>query len=360
MIFASTLRRLTIVYSAIQLVVFGALAIGIYLFVTGTFDFDAASQDGAGAVGAAELGFMHLRIALVAGFGLLCVVVPLTSYWMARAALAPLRQSYERQQQFVDDASHELRSPLSVIRGELELALSRRRSETEYRRAIAASLEAAETLVQLTEDLLLLAQDSNIEFDSHLQPVSGDDVVRNAISAVETARATDRLTVHADAPALIDGIPALLVRAVANLLDNAMKFTPPDCHPDCDERFRKGDLFCHGYRERHDPGRDAPRIRPVLAGSRRSRRPRPRTGFAARREDRPGTSRSSDDRIHARNRLDHHPCCPVKARVFTDSLVRAAALEPRTAVLPHSIRREPTSSRFPPESGQSPPTRTTA
>jgi signal transduction histidine kinase len=228
MIFASTLRRLTIVYSAIQLVVFGALAIGIYLFVTGTFDFDAASQDGAGAVGAAELGFMHLRIALVAGFGLLCVVVPLTSYWMARAALAPLRQSYERQQQFVDDASHELRSPLSVIRGELELALSRRRSETEYRRAIAASLEAAETLVQLTEDLLLLAQDSNIEFDSHLQPVSGDDVVRNAISAVETARATDRLTVHADAPALIDGIPALLVRAVANLLDNAMKFTPPD------------------------------------------------------------------------------------------------------------------------------------
>lgn len=228
MIFASTLRRLTIVYTAIQLVLFGALAIGIYLFVTGTFDFDAASQDGAGAVGAAELGFAHLRIALVAGFAALCVVVPFTSYWMARVALAPLRQSYEQQQQFVDDASHELRSPLSIIRGELELALSRRRSEKEYRRAITTSLEATQTLVQLTEDLLLLAQDSNIEFKSHFRLVSGDEVVRDAIGTLDTGNVAGRLTTHSDATAPIDGIPTLLVRAVANLLDNAVKFTPAD------------------------------------------------------------------------------------------------------------------------------------
>jgi len=228
MIFASTLRRLTIVYTAIQLVLFGALAIGIFLFVTKTFDFDAASHDGPGAVGAAELGFAHLRIALVAGFAVLCVVVPFTSYWMARVALAPLRQSYEQQQQFVDDASHELRSPLSIIRGELELALSRRRSEKEYRRAITASLDATQTLVQLTEDLLLLAQDSSIEFESRLTPVSGDEVVRDAMSTLGMGLDTGRLTTRSDAPALIYGIPTLLVRAVANLLDNAVKFTPVD------------------------------------------------------------------------------------------------------------------------------------
>jgi signal transduction histidine kinase len=226
MIFASALRRLTIVYTVIQLVLFGALAIGIYLFVTGTFDFDAASRDGPGAVGAAELGFTHLRIALIAGFAVLCVVVPFTSYWMARAALAPLRQNYEQQQQFVDDASHELRSPLSVIRGELELALSRRRSEEQYRRAITASLDATQTLVQLTEDLLLLAQHSNIDFESRLRPISGNDVVLRATSDPGSAAFTDRLTTHSDAPALINGIPSLLVRAVVNLLDNAMKFTP--------------------------------------------------------------------------------------------------------------------------------------
>jgi signal transduction histidine kinase len=227
MTFASALRRLTIVYTAIQLVLFGALAIGINLFVTGTFDFDAASQDGAGAVGAAELGFAHLRIALIAGFALLCIVVPFTSYWMARAALAPLRQNYERQQQFVDDASHELRSPLSVIRGELELALSRRRTETEYRRAMSNSLDATQTLVQLSEDLLLLAHDSRIEFESRLRSVSGDEVVRDALSGMGAAD-VDRLTIHSDAPTLIWGIPSLLARALANLIDNALKFTPSE------------------------------------------------------------------------------------------------------------------------------------
>lgn len=226
MIFASALRRLTIVYTGIQLVLFGALAIGVYLFVTGTFDFDAASQDGPGAVGAAELGFIHLRVALIAGFAILCVVVPFTSYWMARVALAPLRQNYEQQQQFVDDASHELRSPLSVIRGELELALSRRRTEREYRTAISTSLEASQILVQLTEDLLLLAQDSSVEFESRLHPVSGNELVLRATSDLSSGAVSDRLTVHSDAPALINGIPSLLVRALANLLDNAMKFTP--------------------------------------------------------------------------------------------------------------------------------------
>ena len=226
MIFASALRRLTIVYTGIQLVLFGALAIGIYLFVTGTFDFDTASQDGPGAVGAAELGFTHLRIALVSGFAVLCVIVPFTSYWMARAALAPLRQNYEQQQQFVDDASHELRSPLSVIRGELELALSRRRSEAEYRRAITASLGATQTLVQLTEDLLLLAQDANVEFEARVLPISGNEVVFRATSDLASSTSTDRLVTRSDAPAVINGIPSLLVRALVNLLDNAMKFTP--------------------------------------------------------------------------------------------------------------------------------------
>lgn len=226
MIFAAALRRLTIVYTGIQLVLFGALAIGIYFFVIGTFDFDAASQDGPGAVGAAELGFTHLRMASIAGFAVLCVVVPFTSYWMARAALAPLRQNYEQQQQFVDDASHELRSPLSVIRGELELALTRRRTEKEYRTAITASLEASQILVRLTEDLLLLAQNSSAEFESRLHPVSGNELVLRTTSNLGSGAVTDRLTTHSDAPALINGIPSLLVRALANLLDNAMKFTP--------------------------------------------------------------------------------------------------------------------------------------
>ena len=223
MIFTTALRRLTVVYSLIQLVVFAAFAIGIYFFVTGTFDFDAATQDG--TVGAAERGFELLRIALIASFAILCVLVPFTSYWMARAALTPLRQSYERQQQFVDDASHEFRGPLSVIRGELELAETRQRSEQDYRRVIRISLEATQTLVQLTEDLLLLARDSTAELESRFEPVTGDDIVRDASSTLDT-EGRKRLAIESNAPGAIEGIASLLVRALANILDNAMKFTP--------------------------------------------------------------------------------------------------------------------------------------
>ncbi len=227
MIFASALRRLTIVYSCIQLLVFAALAIGVYAFVTGTFDFDAAIQDGTSAIGAAERGFALLRIALIAGFGILCVVVPFTSYWMARAALAPLRQSYESQQQFVDDASHEFRGPLSIIRGELELATSRPRSQQEYRRSIATSLEATQSLVQLTEDLLILARNSGSELEPHFGPVGADAIVRDAVGTL-TDDARARLTTRSGVSTSINGIAPLLVRALANILDNALKFSPED------------------------------------------------------------------------------------------------------------------------------------
>lgn len=225
MTFRRALRRLTLVYTLIQLVLFGSLAIGIYLFVTSTFDFDAASQDGSVIVGTAEQGFTRLRIALIIGFAILCVVVPFTSYWMARAALAPLRASYKQQQHFVDDASHAFRSPLSVIRGELELALMRERSAEEYRRSITTSLDSAQALVQLTGDLLLLAGNSSTEFRSHFQAVSTRDVVREAIGALETATA-ERLILCTGPVAVVQGVPSLLARAVANVLDNAMKYTP--------------------------------------------------------------------------------------------------------------------------------------
>lgn len=228
MIFTSALRRLTVVYTVIQLVLFGAIAIGIYLFVVGTFDLDAATQDGAAALNAAELGFAHLRIGLVIGFGILCVVVPFTSYWMARAALAPLRRNLEEQQRFVDDASHELRSPLTVIRGELELALSRPRSDAEYRQSIVTTLDATQTLVRFTEDLLLLARDSPGELQSRFVPVAIGSVVRDAIAAAARGQGSERLSFRPTADILVDGVPVLLVRALTNLLDNAMKFTPPE------------------------------------------------------------------------------------------------------------------------------------
>ncbi|WP_104132536.1 cell wall metabolism sensor histidine kinase WalK [Cryobacterium sp. M91] len=226
--FRRALVRLTVTYTIVQLVLFAAFAVGIYIFVTGTFDFDAAESDGAGAINAAEQGFANLRTGLLVLYAVLLVLIPIASFLMARAALAPLQKSYELQQRFVDGASHEMRSPLSVIEGELELALLSIRTPAEYERAMQTALDAVGGLTQLTNDLLLLSRGAGAELKKTYELVDLNDLVRldidaRASSPVDAAR----LDVHRGRAAAVLGSPALLARAIANVIDNALKFTPP-------------------------------------------------------------------------------------------------------------------------------------
>lgn len=219
MIFRRALIRLTLTYTIVQLLLFGAFAIGIYTFVTGAFDFDAPPLESAGTVDA-EQSFATLRTGLIAGYAILVILLPISSYLMARGALTPIRRSYELQQRFVDGASHEFRSPLSVIQGELELALARSRTPAQYRSAMTKALNAAEGLTRLTNDLLLLTRDNSDELEATFEPVSLNEI------ASTVARATGaNVTVVETRPVLVNGSAELLARAVTNLVDNAVKFT---------------------------------------------------------------------------------------------------------------------------------------
>jgi two-component system OmpR family sensor kinase len=140
-----------------------------------------------------------------------------------------LDMSFESQRRFTADASHELRSPLTALRGELELALRRDRSSDEYRRVIESSLEEAKRLSQLTEDLLTLARSDadairlqRVEFD--LGERVRDTVDRSRKKA--DAKAID-LSVTSEGDVAANADPELLDRLVWNLLDNAIKFTKP-------------------------------------------------------------------------------------------------------------------------------------
>ena len=228
MIFRRATIRLTVAFTAVQLLLFAAFAVGVYIFVTGTFDFDSAEHDGEAAVSTAEQGFAALRNGLIVSYAALLLIVPAVSYVMARLALRPVKLSYERQERFVDGASHELRTPLSIIQGELELVTSRTRTVAEYEQAIAIALEEIGSLTHLTDDLLLLSHSAGRYPRAEIVTCSLNDLVVEAAKRRNSPRGPEsaQLTVDLGRAASVSVARPLMLRAIINLIDNALKFTP--------------------------------------------------------------------------------------------------------------------------------------
>jgi len=135
----------------------------------------------------------------------------------------------ERQQQFVADAAHEIRGPLTAIQSTLEVATTKDRSITDYRGTIEDVLAESRHLSRLANDLLLLTEVGSPDRSLVLQRLSMAAIVHDAVEMF-TFVAEDRgveLTMSLDGPCLVEGEPRHLRQLIANLLDNAIRFTPP-------------------------------------------------------------------------------------------------------------------------------------
>jgi two-component system OmpR family sensor kinase len=143
--------------------------------------------------------------------------------------LGRIERGFEAQRRFTADASHELRSPLSRLRTELEVTLRRPREAAEYVTALRSCVEEVERLTLLVEELLTLARLDAGQERAAIEGVSLNAVVEDAIRRHEgTAREGGiglRFEAGADVVAPMARGPAGLV--LANLLDNAIKFSPP-------------------------------------------------------------------------------------------------------------------------------------
>jgi two-component system, OmpR family, sensor histidine kinase MprB len=139
------------------------------------------------------------------------------------STLTALETSVAAQRQLVSDASHELRTPLASMRANAELLVGDGLVTAERREAAAAVVEQADELKALVEDVVELARSG--ESEPRMSDVRLDQVVREA---VERAR---RHSPNVDfdvgvGPTVLRGVPDRLGRAVSNLLDNAVKWSP--------------------------------------------------------------------------------------------------------------------------------------
>jgi heavy metal sensor kinase len=146
---------------------------------------------------------------------------------MLNAMFARLEGSFRRITQFTADASHELRTPIAIIRTTAEVARRRPRTDREYVEALDRILAESERTTELLEDLMALAR-SDVESEAAaMEPVRLDQLVAEtcaqAREMVQEAGLT--LTVGEVAPTTIAGDYAGLRRLILILLDNAVKYS---------------------------------------------------------------------------------------------------------------------------------------
>lgn len=142
--------------------------------------------------------------------------------------LGRIEAAFLRVTEFTADASHELRTPVSLIRTEAELALRRSRGELEYKESLRHILLEAERTTALIEQLLALARADSGRESLHLQPVDLRQTLRNVVEGwqqVATIRNMQFSSRIAERDSFVLGDEAALRRVVDILLDNAFKFT---------------------------------------------------------------------------------------------------------------------------------------
>ena len=154
--------RLTAQYIALFGVVLGAFSVVFYLGMSTAlapeFDLSPDLTNEQAADVAYHAAVERIGIALVAADLVIVGLVGIAAWVLAARTLAPIREAHRRQRRFVADASHEMRTPLTILRSTGESALVATVDPVSLRASVATMVVAADRLTRLTNDLLLLAR----------------------------------------------------------------------------------------------------------------------------------------------------------------------------------------------------------
>jgi two-component system heavy metal sensor histidine kinase CusS len=137
-----------------------------------------------------------------------------------------LQDSFTRLSQFSADLAHELRTPIANIRGEAEVALTRPRSPNEYQAVIESSVAECEHLSAIIDNLLFLARAEAAEKQVQKENFDARAAAEKIVAYYEAIAEERRLNIACEGQGRVDADPLLFSRALSNLLENALRFTP--------------------------------------------------------------------------------------------------------------------------------------
>ncbi len=144
------------------------------------------------------------------------------------AMLSRLDDAFRQIRQFSADASHELQTPLTILKGELEVALRTPRSADAYQQTMRSALEEIDRIAGLVDGLMLLARADAGVLRMDRQPVALHQLVQEVYDQTQILAAHKQIDLQLGPtePIVIEGDPERLRRLVLNLTNNAIKYTP--------------------------------------------------------------------------------------------------------------------------------------
>jgi signal transduction histidine kinase len=140
-----------------------------------------------------------------------------------------LGKSFDSQKGFVENASHEIKTPLSVIQANIDTILDGKNvSKKESERLLLNSKKQIGFMSDLTEDLLLLSSVSNVRFGIKFGKVNVKEIIEESISTLSGEIEKKNFNIEKRLPKkklFVNGNKTLLTRAVANIIENSLKYS---------------------------------------------------------------------------------------------------------------------------------------
>lgn len=144
------------------------------------------------------------------------------------SVLDQFQRNSEVQRNFCEIAAHEMKTPLTILQGNLEVALMKARTTAEYRDALINNLEQVGRLIALTRPLLTLAKFTSSKPPIHLAPLALEPLIQEIVDELTLLAYDYRIAlsfVSESVPPIL-GDAQWLKQALINLLDNALRYTP--------------------------------------------------------------------------------------------------------------------------------------